>query len=327
MSDRPPPRPIAFSCTDPELAIDYVGNAYLSSGVKVGRVYEGHGFLHTRLDACSFASDELRLPFDLISHPDPCHALIVLNLREGRYARKCGGFDERFAPGDVFIYADPFLPASTRFLGGEVESMMLDLALLAQVATSSPGTSTRAVAPIRFTGYQPVSAAAEAAWRHTVSFVRGVLADPETADQPLIRSSTGRLLAAAALSTFPNTAVTAPTAQDRIDAASGTLRRAVAFLEQHPDADISIADIAAAAGVSIRAVQLAFRRHLDTTPMGYLRAVRLDRVHHELVAADPTRGATVTDIAMRWGFYNPSRFATQYRHTYGVNPRRTLHER
>jgi len=56
---------------------------------------------------------------------------------------------------------------------------------------------------------------------------------------------------------------------------TATVRRATAFIEQHAHTDINMADIAAAANVSIRAVQCAFRRHLNTTPMAYLRAVRL----------------------------------------------------
>lgn len=36
-------------------------------------------------------------------------------------------------------------------------------------------------------------------------------------------------------------------------------------------------------------------------------------------------GATVTDIASHWGFYNHSRFTTRYQLAYGVNPRDTLH--
>jgi len=86
------------------------------------------------------------------------------------------------------------------------------------------------------------------------------------------------MLAATTLATFPNTVITEPTARDRRDATSATVRRAIAFLDQHPDTDISVADIAAAAHVSIRAVQVACRRHLDTTPMQYLRTVRLDRL-------------------------------------------------
>jgi AraC-like DNA-binding protein len=53
--------------------------------------------------------------------------------------------------------------------------------------------------------------------------------------------------------------------------------------------------------------------------------VRLDRAHHDLLTTNPSRGDTVTAIAARWGFYNSSRFAARYRHTYGVTPRDTLH--
>lgn len=59
--------------------------------------------------------------------------------------------------------------------------------------------------------------------------------------------------------------------------------------------------------------------------MGYLRQGRLDAAHRELLAADPTRGATVTTIAARWGFPYPSRFAATYRRTYGQHPHTTLH--
>jgi transcriptional regulator GlxA family with amidase domain len=83
------------------------------------------------------------------------------------------------------------------------------------------------------------------------------------------------------------------------------------------------AEIAAAAGVTIRAVQLAFRRHLDTTPLGYLRRVRLDYAHRQLAAADPQH-ESVTAVAYRWGFANSSRFAAYYRQAYGVLPSHTL---
>jgi AraC-like DNA-binding protein len=53
--------------------------------------------------------------------------------------------------------------------------------------------------------------------------------------------------------------------------------------------------------------------------------VRLHRAHQELRTTDPNHGDTVTTIATRWGFYHHSRFTTLYRHTYGINPRHTLH--
>ncbi|MEV6995503.1 helix-turn-helix transcriptional regulator [Streptomyces sp. NPDC093228] len=76
---------------------------------------------------------------------------------------------------------------------------------------------------------------------------------------------------------------------------------------------ITVAQIAAAAHVTPRALQYAFRRHLDTTPLAHLRGVRLAEAHRDLVAADPAEASTVTGIAARWGFYHPGRFASLYR--------------
>lgn len=74
----------------------------------------------------------------------------------------------------------------------------------------------------------------------------------------------------------------------------------------------------------MRGLQVAFRRHLNQTPLEYLRQVRLDRVHRELQASDPGAGATVKAIARRWGYANPGRFTAEYRTVYGRLPSRTL---
>ena len=66
------------------------------------------------------------------------------------------------------------------------------------------------------------------------------------------------------------------------------VRQAIDFIQANCARDISMADIAAAINVTPRAVQYMFRRHLDTTPMAYLRRIRLDRAHRDLLAADPS---------------------------------------
>jgi transcriptional regulator GlxA family with amidase domain len=76
--------------------------------------------------------------------------------------------------------------------------------------------------------------------------------------------------------------------------------------------------------VRLRALQYAFRRRYDTTPMGYLRRVRLERAHQQLQAADPAAGVTVGQIARRWGWANQAKFAAAYRMQYGMPPSRTL---
>lgn len=105
-----------------------------------------------------------------------------------------------------------------------------------------------------------------------------------------------------------------------------TVQRAIAFINDHARDDIAAADIAAAACVTTRAVQLAFRRSLGITPLGYLRQVRLEQAHRELLAAPPVPG-TVTRIAADWRFTNLSRFTARYRAAYGVLPSQTLHHR
>ena len=73
---------------------------------------------------------------------------------------------------------------------------------------------------------------------------------------------------------------------------AGRSRSSTSTPTRHHPADI------VAAHVTIRAVQLAFRRHLDTTPADYLRRVRLDRARHDLIAADPARDS-ITAVAYR----------------------------
>ncbi|MET8252291.1 helix-turn-helix transcriptional regulator [Micromonospora sp. NPDC005197] len=204
---------------------------------------------------------------------------------------------------------------------GEVELCVLDLGVLTQVATAA---TARRPGQIRFTDLGGVNAPLARQWHRTTSYVSDVVASiPSASAQPLVIGNAARMLAAAALAIFPNTAFTDETAEDRRDASTATLRRAVAFMEENADRDISAADIASAAAVSQRAVQLAFRRHLGTTPMAYLRRIRLDRAHHDLVRADPGQ-ETVSAIASRWGFANHSRFTARYHASYGVPPRETL---
>jgi transcriptional regulator GlxA family with amidase domain len=103
------------------------------------------------------------------------------------------------------------------------------------------------------------------------------------------------------------------------------LRRAVAFIHDNAQSDIGLRDIAAAVGVTPRSVQYMFRRHLGTTPLEYLRRLRLDRAHRDLQAADPSVD-TVTAIAGRWGFTHAGRFSVAYRHVFGTKPSRTLRD-
>lgn len=96
------------------------------------------------------------------------------------------------------------------------------------------------------------------------------------------------------------------------------IRQAVEYINEHPEDEITTADLAAVAALSPRALQAGFRDLVGVSPTAYLRGVRLDRVHLELAS-----GGSVTDVATRWGFFHLSRFAEQYRKRFGVLPSET----
>ncbi|HZZ51997.1 MAG TPA: AraC family transcriptional regulator [Pseudonocardia sp.] len=98
---------------------------------------------------------------------------------------------------------------------------------------------------------------------------------------------------------------------------------AIEYIQAHAAEPITVAQIARAAGCSVRALQQGFAGHLGSTPIGYLRSVRLACAHADLTTADPAH-TSVTDVSWRWGFTHPGRFAATYRAEYGQHPSRTL---
>lgn len=99
-----------------------------------------------------------------------------------------------------------------------------------------------------------------------------------------------------------------------------TVGRAVTFIRANLLQHVTAVDIAAAAGTSPRALQLAFRRALDLTPMEYVRDARLTAAHAELLVDGHT---SIGQIALKWGFSNQGRFAAAYRQRYGETPTQT----
>jgi len=105
--------------------------------------------------------------------------------------------------------------------------------------------------------------------------------------------------------------------------APACVRRAERFMEDNATKPIGLTDVAAATGVSARALQLAFRRFRDTTPMARLRALRLELAREDL-ARRSRDGATVTSVAVACGFASLGRFAADYKARFGESPSETL---
>ena len=70
-----------------------------------------------------------------------------------------------------------------------------------------------------------------------------------------------------------------------------TVLKAEEYFQEHADDPISIADAARTLGVSVRSLQRAFQTERNTTPMRYLKSVRLDRARARLL-----QGGTRTNV-------------------------------
>jgi AraC-like DNA-binding protein len=228
---------------------------------------------------------------------DPINTVLGVWVTAGRAEGHSDGIAGSATPGDVTMVVQPDLPNYTRTQDECQISVLMDPSVVASVATGIP--ASQASLPIRFMSFQPVNSASAQRCKDTLRYVKDVVLADDTIATPLVLGHVSRLLAAVTLSTFPNSATTGPTPHDRADHQPVLMRRAIEFIDANVIEDIGLADIAEAVHVTARAVQYMFRRHLDTTPMQYLRGLRLQYAHHEFLAADRMQD-TVTAIAARW---------------------------
>ena len=242
---------------------------------------------------------------------DPMGDYIFGHLTSGRIRYSSDGEDRFVTPGEVFLTVPPGRPFTAGTEDPQASMVVFSQAVVDEVADG-----------VRFAGCRPLSSRAAVVWRAMCVHLHDELL-PAFGDNPLVVANAARLLVSTTLATFPNNTLSGPTYTDRRDAHPQTLQRAIAFIEANAARDITAGEIARAARVSIRAMQLAFRRHLDTTPMAYLRRVRLSCADADLRVAN----GSVTAIAARWGYARPSVFAAHYRAVYGVSPSHTLRSR
>jgi AraC-like DNA-binding protein len=111
--------------------------------------------------------------------------------------------------------------------------------------------------------------------------------------------------------------------QRHVDAVESRLpvryRRAYRYLIEHLDRpELSVRQVAAHIGVTERALQLAFNKHLGMTPAEVIRKIRMEHIHAELI--EDSTDAGVLEVAARWGVTNRSTLAHRYRQMFSETP-------
>jgi AraC-like DNA-binding protein len=222
---------------------------------------------------------DLRTPLHVEAEPgrDP----VVVHVAAGRIGLAAGRAEHVVSAGGIAVLDEPYALTAE---AAAVELTVIGRARLAAAAGCAPEA-------LRFLGRTPTGGAAAAQWTAAADCVRGLLATDLLVDA-LVMDTAADLLAAATVAAFPTAAAPAPhpTPTNLGAPRPRALRRALAHIEENADGDVTVADVARAAGVSPRAIQQAFRRHLDTTPIRYLRRVRLDAARRELRRTRPEWG-------------------------------------
>lgn len=100
------------------------------------------------------------------------------------------------------------------------------------------------------------------------------------------------------------------------------VKRAEQYMQDEIASPITLAELVAVCQVSERTLHESFKRFRQTTPMNYLRTIRLKNVHKDLICAKDK--VCITDVATKWGFTQLGRFSSLYKKMYGESPSETL---
>ena len=94
-------------------------------------------------------------------------------------------------------------------------------------------------------------------------------------------------------------------------------------MEERPAEPWTTVGLASELHLSVRALQMGFKRELGMAPTAYLRLVRMRRAHTTLKESNPS-DTTVHAVALSLGLVHQGRFARSYRAMFGEMPSETL---
>ncbi len=285
---------------------------HLQSGMELDVAHNHARGMHLSLNLLSYGAD-------VVIDPGELSAFYLLQLPLAGHARIWHRGEEVDADPLFGTLLNPDRPSKIVW-GGDCRKLMVqvDADFLTQVAVEEIGTDLPG--PIRFDpkvdlnapGGQRLKALALAA-AHAVDAGRLQLAPYD-----LSLLAMERALARTVLQTQPSN-VSHLLYATRAPGSAYHLRRAIAYINANFQENISLDDIAAAAGVHRRTLQSLFRREVALTPMQYLKNTRLDRARYHLLRRH--NRAPVTEIAFDCGYSHLGRFSRDFRARFGQAPR------
>lgn len=94
---------------------------------------------------------------------------------------------------------------------------------------------------------------------------------------------------------------------------AGKLVRSLAWLRRNYGSEIAVADLAKDAGMSVPAYHVQFRKLTGSSPMQYVKAMRL----HEARLMIARQGCTIAEVAATVGYASPAQFSRDFKRHFG----------
>ncbi|WP_129663314.1 helix-turn-helix domain-containing protein [Phytoactinopolyspora endophytica] len=94
-------------------------------------------------------------------------------------------------------------------------------------------------------------------------------------------------------------------------------------IEEHPEWQHTVASLAEHASLSVRTLELRFRKYLGTTPSVFLRDTRLDRINEILERSSPD-DVSLDEVARDLWYSSYGYLAKLYTQRFGEEPKETL---
>ncbi|MDO6683715.1 MULTISPECIES: AraC family transcriptional regulator [unclassified Oceanobacter] len=103
------------------------------------------------------------------------------------------------------------------------------------------------------------------------------------------------------------------------------IQRVLVYIDANIKENLTVEELSAIAGISVRKLYSLFANSLSTTPKRYIKQAKLLAIHRELQKNPAIRN--VTEAAMDYAVTHLGRFSSEYRETFGELPSATLKAR
>lgn len=299
----------------------------------VGRVFKPHdlGVLGRRQELDAFMDhlplgnasiNRLCYGADVSIEPDCLNDFLLVQMPlQGTAQIRCG--DQKISSNPLLASVlTPTLPLHMRWQG-QCDQLIVRLERTALEAACSAQLGYALPRPIKFRLGMDLRTRQGAAWRALVQFLASSAFSDHASQHVLIARQVEDLLITTLLSQHPHNysqALSGPAHTPPIH----YVKRAEEYILAHYSEPITVDMLARHAAISSRSLHKGFQQYKGTSPMGFLRLVRLQKVREKLLRArEAGQTVQITRLALNAGFSHLGHFTQAYRAQFGETPSQT----